>query len=139
MSPPTPDPQAPSLSTRDADGVVASAVELVEIEEVARLLEADAGSAAFTPAELAFARARSDPARRLAARLAAKRAALRLLGGALTEAEVEIVRGDYGPPELRLSPRAQGRLAALGASSALVSLTHERTHAAALVVLVSHG
>jgi holo-[acyl-carrier protein] synthase len=125
--------------TSDADGVVASAIELVEIDEAARLLEADGGSALFTPAELAYARVHSDPARRLAARLAGKRAAIRLLGGALTEAEVEVVREDYGPPVLRLSPRAQGRLAALGATHALVSLTHERAHAAALVVLVSRG
>jgi len=115
---------------------VASAVELVEIGEVARLLESGSEAAVFSPAELAFARARSDPARRLAARLAAKRAACRLLDARLDAAEIEIVRADYGPPTLRLSARAQQRLSALGASRALVSLTHERDHAAALVLLV---
>ena len=46
------------------------------------------------------------------------------------------MRGDYGPPRLRLCGGARERLAALGASHALVSLTHERRHAAALVLLL---
>jgi holo-[acyl-carrier protein] synthase len=129
-------PEPDALQALAADGVVASTVELVAIDEVARLLEAGE-TAAFTSAELAYARARSDPARRLAARLAAKRAAARLLARGVGEADVEVVRGAYGPPALRLSERAERRLHALGAGAALVSLTHERAHAAALVVLVA--
>jgi holo-[acyl-carrier protein] synthase len=117
------------------DGVVASAVCIVALGEAESLLEGGA-SAVFSEGELVFARARVDPARRLAARLAAKRAAAELLGGGAVEREIEVVRGDYGPPRLRLSGRASERLAALGASRALVSLTHERRHAAALVLLV---
>jgi holo-[acyl-carrier protein] synthase len=124
--------------TLDEDGVSASAVELVEIEEVVRLL-ASQEVTAFSPAELAYARERSDPARRLAARLAAKRAARGLLGVGLALEEFEVVRGEYGPPALRLSARAQARLHELGATRALVSLTHERSQAAALVVLVGEG
>jgi holo-[acyl-carrier protein] synthase len=117
------------------DGVRASALELIEIEEVDRLL-ASGETSAFTAAELAFARARSDPARRLAARLAAKRAAIRLLGAELAPRDFEVVRDEHGPPSLRLSARAQERLDALGAARLLVSLTHERHHAAALVLLL---
>ncbi len=120
----------------DGDGVIGSAVAVVEIEEASRLLAESREDAVFTAAELAYARARSDPARRLAARLAAKRAAVRLLGDGVSEAEVEVVRGAYGPPALRLSAPAQARLRTLGAARALVSLTHERAQAAALVVLV---
>ena len=117
------------------DGVVASAVCVVAIQEAEALLAAG-GEAIFSEGELAFARARVDPARRLAARLAAKRAAVRLLGAGVLERQVEVVRGDFGPPRLRLAGRARDRLAALGASRALVSLTHERGHAAALVLLL---
>lgn len=117
------------------DGVVASAVCLVAIQEAEALLAAG-GDVVFSEGELAFARARVDPARRLAARLAAKRAAVRLLGAGVLERQVEVVRGDYGPPRLRLAGPARERLAALGASRALVSLTHERGHAAALVLLL---
>jgi phosphopantetheinyl transferase (holo-ACP synthase) len=123
---------------RDDDGVIASAVEVVAVDEAEALL-ARGGDSGFTAGELAFARARADPARRLAARLAAKRAAVRLLGGGAAAREVEVVRGDYGPPRLRLLGRAAERLHALGASRALVSLTHERRHAAALVLLLREG
>lgn len=127
------------MSTSPADdGVVASGVEVVEIDEADRLL-ASGGRAVFTEAELLYARERVDPARRLAARLAAKRAACRLLGGDAAEREVEVRRGAFGPPSLRLSGGAEARMRALGASRALVSLTHERTHAAALVVLLRDG
>jgi holo-[acyl-carrier protein] synthase len=118
------------------DGVVASGIEVVEVEEAERLL-ASGGGGVFTEGELVYARKRVDPGRRLAARLAAKRAARRLLGGSVVEREV--VRGAYGPPSLRLFGAARERMRALGASRALVSLTHERGHAAALVLLLRDG
>jgi holo-[acyl-carrier protein] synthase len=127
------------VARADADGVVASALEVLEIAEVAELLAGGGGEAVFTSQEIAYAAARSDPERRLAARLAAKRAACRALGGGLSERDVEVVRARYGPPWLLLSSRAQARMAHLGASQALVSLTHERRHAAALVLLVGEG
>jgi holo-[acyl-carrier protein] synthase len=120
------------------DGVVASGVCLVEVVEAERLL-ASGGGGVFTEGELLYARERVDPARRLAARLAAKRAACRLLGGDAVERDVEVRRGTFGPPALRLSGAAEERMRALGASRALVSLTHERTRAAALVVLLRDG
>jgi holo-[acyl-carrier protein] synthase len=117
------------------EGVVAHAVEVIEIDEVVRLL-ATPDAAWFSDGERAYAGSKSDPERRLAARLAAKRAASRLLGSPVTPADVEVVRDRPGPPRLRLSPRAQARLLALGAAEALVSLTHERHHAAAAVLLL---
>lgn len=112
---------------------MASALELIEIDEVARLLAAG-GEGLFTEAERAYAGSKVDPERRLAARLAAKRAAARLLGVPLSE--VEVLRDPGRPPRLRLSARAQERLRELGAVRALVSLTHERRHAAAAVLLL---
>jgi phosphopantetheinyl transferase (holo-ACP synthase) len=116
-------------SAADDDGVVASALEVVAIEEVDRV---PAGT--FSEAEWAYARSKSDPERRLAARLAAKRAAARLLAVELAEIEVLPARG--APPRLKLSARAAKSLAGLGASQSLVSLTHGRTHAAAAVLFV---
>ena len=114
---------------------MASAFALVEIDEVAAA-RSGAPVPAFTPEEEGYARATSDPERRLAARLAAKRAARELLGEEAALHEIEVVRGRYGPPRLRLSGVARDRMKALGASEALVSLTHERRHAAAVVLLV---
>jgi phosphopantetheinyl transferase (holo-ACP synthase) len=112
--------------------VVASAVALLEVAEVERVLD---DPSVFTPGELNYARRTSDPLRRLAARLAAKRALRALLGDDLDGVEVDVRRGRGGPPWLALSPRAEARLRARGAARALVSLTHERRHAAASVVL----
>ena len=124
------------IETRSGeDGVVASAFALVEIEEVPRLREAG-GPPVFTAGEEAYADSKTDPDRRLAARLAAKRAACRLLGGDTEPIDVEIVRGRYGPPDLKLSEKAEKRMQALGARDTLVSLTHERLHAAAVVLLL---
>jgi phosphopantetheinyl transferase (holo-ACP synthase) len=119
-----------------SDGVVASALEVIEIEEVARLL-ASGGETPFSEAEWAYARSKPDPERRLAARLAAKRAAAGLLG--VAPSEVEVFRSAGSPPRLRFSPRAEKRLREVGAGRALVSLTHERRHAAAAVLLLAEG
>ena len=115
------------------DAVVASAFALVEIDAVKQVR---ADEKVFTAGEEAYARAKRDPERRLAARLAAKQAAQRLLGGGAGLGEIEVARGRYGPPVLRLSGVAKERMADLGASATLVSLTHERLHAAAVVMLL---
>jgi holo-[acyl-carrier protein] synthase len=119
------------------EGVVAQAFVLLDISEVGPLGE-EAATTTFTERELAYARAKSDPERRLAARLAAKRAAVQMLGPGLGPQDVEVVRGQ-GAPTLRFSVAAQARLRALGASRALVSLTHERKQAAASVLLLRDG
>lgn len=121
------------------DGVVASALVLVEIAEVEILLEGkvlEGEIPPFSPGEVEYAAARSDPARRLAARLAAKRAVAQALGHGVEPIDTEVRRGSYGPPHLRFSARAEKCLRALGATGALVSLTHERAHAAASVLLL---
>jgi len=122
----------------ESDGVVASGTSLVEIAEVERILERAPVEAVspFSPAELAYARERSDPARRLAARLAAKRAAATALGPGTEATDIAVHRDRYGPPSLRFSRRAEARLEAMGVRRTLVSLTHERTHAAAVVLLL---
>jgi len=117
------------------DGVIAETFEVLPITDVGPLL-ADGGHGPFSDAELAYARDKSDPERRLAARLAAKRAAVRLLGSGISEADIEVTRVPGRAPGLRLSVRAQTALRASGATSTLVSLTHGREHAAAAVLLV---
>src|SRR6185436_10942697 len=118
-----------------ADGVVAEALVVVAIAEVDDLLR-DGAPDPFTPGERAYAADKSDPSRRLAARLAAKRAALEILGPGVGLADVEIVRGAGGPPWLRLTGPAQVRFSERGADRILVSLTHGLTHAAAAVLLL---
>jgi holo-[acyl-carrier protein] synthase len=111
--------------------VLAESTAVISIHEVTRPEFADA----FSAGERAYAADKSDPERRLAARLAAKKAALAALGGGLELRDVEIVRGRGGPPRIELSARAKERLAAVGGDRMLVSITHGREHAAAVVVV----
>ncbi len=121
----------------DADGVIGRAAELIAISEVADLLRRTAPSdLPFSEAERAYAATKPDPERRLAARLAAKQAALGALGGSALLVEVEVTPARGGPPGLRFSGEAAARARELGVTKALVSLTHGLTHAAAVVLLL---
>ena len=76
---------------------------------------------------------------RLAARFAAKEAAIKALPGAgegVALTQIEVVRADDGSVSLRLADRAAELFAASGASEIAVSLTHEGEFAAATVVLL---
>ena len=86
----------------------------------------------FTPDELAYARARGRPGRHLAARFAAKEAAIKALGlRHFGLREIEVVAGE--PPTLRLHGRA-GDAARERGVELQVSLTHSHEMAAAVVV-----
>jgi len=89
----------------------------------------------FTDAELAFASARGEPARHLAARFCAKEAvvkALELVGGDWHE--VEVTGGGDRPPAVRLSGRARERADELGVRVE-ISLTHSKGMAGAVAML----
>jgi holo-[acyl-carrier protein] synthase len=91
----------------------------------------------FTDAERADVARRSDPVPGLAARFAAKEAAMKALGvglGSFGLADVEVVRSQRGAPELRTSGRAAVLADARGVLSWYVSLTHTATLAAAVVL-----
>jgi holo-[acyl-carrier protein] synthase len=106
-------------------------IDLLEIERLERALERRPRLAErlFTEAELEYARARRRPGRHLAARFAAKEAAVKALGlRGFGLREIEVVPG--APPRLRLSGRAAE---AAGALELHVSITHSRELAAAVV------
>lgn len=91
----------------------------------------------FSEAERAELAGRADPVPGLAARFAAKEAAMKALGvglGAFGLDEVEVVRGPGGAPQLRAAGRAASLAASRGVTSWHVSLTHTGTVAAATVV-----
>ena len=91
----------------------------------------------FTEAERASVEGSADPAPRLAARFAAKEAAMKALGvglGAFTFHDVEVVRADGGAPSLRVTGAAGDLAASRGVTSWLVSLTHTDLVAEAVVV-----
>lgn len=91
----------------------------------------------FTEREIATCRASSDPTPRLAARFAAKEAAIKVLRPTDERAYwllVEVVRTPSGAPELVLHGEARELAARAGLDHLSVSLTHEEAYASAVVV-----
>ena len=108
-------------------------IDLIEIERVERALARRPRLAErlFRPEELAYAAARRRPGRHLAARFAAKEAAIKVLGGGCAPRDIEVRAG--APPTLLLHGRAQEAAADRDLELA-VSLTHSRETAAAVVL-----
>jgi holo-[acyl-carrier protein] synthase len=93
----------------------------------------------FTAGEIAYCRARRNAASSFAARFAAKEAAMKALGTGYSRGVfwtgIEVVRRS-GPPQLRFHDGAAARLAAMGATGSLLTLTHSQELAIAHVMLV---
>lgn len=125
--------------------IVAVGLDLVEIDRVARLWARHGERAAgrlLTAQEWRYCAEQSEPARHVAARLAAKEAAFKALSGSasarhITWRELEVTRDESCAPALQLSGRAAERARELGVTRALLSLTHTDRTAAAVVVLVA--
>ena len=123
--------------------IVGVGFDLVDIPRVAALLAgqgARAEARLFTPGEVAYARARAEPARHFAARFAAKEAAYKALAGSeaargISWRDVEVAVEWDGRPRLVLHGRAAERAAALGVARAHLTLTHADAVAGAMVVL----
>lgn len=116
--------------------------DLVEVSRVARAVREHGGrfeARVFTDTELSDCEGRADRDQALAARFAAKEACLKALGTGWAHGlgfqQVEILRAAGGQPILRLLGEAKARAEALGVRSALVSLTHQKGMAGAVVVL----
>lgn len=110
-------------------------IDLLEIDRLERALARYPRLAArlFTEHELEYAAARARPGRHLAARFAAKEAAVKALGieRGLGLREVEVASGR--PPSLRLRGRAAEIARSKGVELQL-SLTHSREVAAAVAI-----
>lgn len=120
--------------------IVGVGLDVVELERIARLLERF--GPAFTHKILTSGEREAMPAHAtayVAARFAAKEAAVKALGTGFTQGiglqHIEVHKEPSGQPVLRLYGPAATRLAALGAARTHLSLTHGRDTAAAVVIL----
>src|ERR671922_1667653 len=81
----------------------------------------------FTEGEIAYCRRKRDSSSSFAARFAAKEAAMKALGTGQSQGVywtgIEVVRR-HGPPQLRFHGGAAERMALLGATGSLLTLTH---------------
>jgi len=116
--------------------------DIVAVDRIADLVDryGDRFTArVFSEAERALAEGRGPAgAAALAARWAAREAFLKALGGdvrAVPYGSIEVVRAAAGPVSLRLSGAAADALDALGGRRVHLALSHERTHAVAVVII----
>jgi holo-[acyl-carrier protein] synthase len=93
----------------------------------------------FTEGEAAYCSARRVPAIHFAGRFAAKEAAMKALGTGHSQqvlwCDVEVVRR-YGPPQLQFHRGALRRFEAIGAQTALLTITHTDSLAFAQVLML---
>lgn len=122
--------------------IVGVGIDLVEVERMRRLLDSKGERALirlFTEGERDYAHTHPEPARQLAARVAAKEAAYKALSGndlarAIGWRELEVVSRHGHSPVLVLHGRAQERATELGVIRVHLSITHSELTAAAFVV-----
>jgi len=119
-------------------GVGTDLVEIVRVEDLLSRHQERFLSRVFTPAERGDCLDRARPAMHLAARLAAKEAAMKALGTGwglgVRWLDIEIRSGDGTPPSLSWTGAAATRAEALGIRQTLVSLSHDGGYALAVVV-----
>jgi len=115
-------------------------VDIVEIERIRVLYERYGErflKRAFGPEEIRHCSGHIDPSASLAARFAAKEAFVKALGTGMTSGirflDVQIT-GER-PPRIRLSGKALELADGMGIRGVHVSLSHERTHAVAMVIV----
>lgn len=125
--------------------VVGLGIDIIEVDRVRRLLDRFGDRALrrlLTSDEIAYCLTKAHPAQYVAVRIAAKEAAFKALacddeGIRIGWTDLEVVRDVRGRPALHLHGRAAEAAARLGMRDSRLSLTHERTMAAAVVVLTA--
>jgi holo-[acyl-carrier protein] synthase len=122
--------------------IVGSGVDMIEIARIAEAIVRYGDRfcrRVYLPAEILYCRGKRNAAESFAARFAAKEAAAKALGTGIQAGvgwqDIEVVRASSGKPSLVFHGRAAAIAQQLGASYAVVSLTHTRTQALAQVLL----
>jgi holo-[acyl-carrier protein] synthase len=116
----------------------------IDIVEVRRITKALEGSGAmvrrvFTPEEIKYCSGRKNQYEHFAGRFAAKEAALKALGtgwqGGIRWTDVEVSVDEMGKPQIGFHGKALELFEQASAKRALLSITHSKEHAVAVVVL----
>ena len=122
--------------------IIGLGLDATEIARVAATIERYGDrflAKVFTEGEIAYCRRKRDFASSFAARFAAKEATMKALGTGFSRGVhwkgIEVVRR-HGPPTIRFHGGAAVRAEAMGATGALLTLTHSRDLAIAQVMLV---
>ena len=121
--------------------IIGHGVDIVETSRIEQLLGDHPErflERVFTPGEQADSESNKRQLEHLAARFAAKEAALKALGTGWSQGigwtDIEVVRADNGKPSLNITGRAAEIATDLGITSWHISLSHISTHAIASVI-----
>lgn len=123
--------------------VIGIGTDLIECERVDRVYKRQRErflERVFTAAERAYCLGMRNPVPHLAARFAAKEAVSKAfttgIGAELGWKSIEVLKGDRGQPLIHLDDQGRALLEAVGGSEVLISLSHSRTLAQAVALVV---
>jgi len=122
--------------------IVGLGIDIVEVDRIEQAIQRYGQrflQRVFTAAEIDYCQSKANAFERFAGRFAAKEAAMKAIGTGWTRGvrwrDFEVVREPSGRPILRLSGVAADVAERLGATRALVSITHTAAQAMAQVIL----
>ena len=121
--------------------IVGTGIDIIEVGRVAEKVNKNAGfkEKVFSIREREFCDKKPNAAQHLAARFAAKEAFLKATGKGLTIGyelnQVEVVEGELGKPEIRLSGNFEKLASENGWNKIHVSLSHVQEMACAVVII----
>lgn len=116
-------------------------IDMIEVERIAAKMSRESGfrELVFSKTEIAYCEAKTNKFEHYAARFAAKEAFFKALGTGWLENtlfnEVEITNTDNGKPELALLGSTLETINEMGIKKILVSLSHIKTIASAVVIV----
>jgi holo-[acyl-carrier protein] synthase len=116
-------------------------IDMIEVERVASGVDKEGGfrEMVFSATEIAYCESKKNKFEHYAARFAAKEAFFKALGTGWAENtlfnEVEVINNVDGKPEIHLSGTTQTTVDDMGINRILVSLSHLKTMASAIVIL----
>ena len=118
--------------------MLSTGVDIIEISRIRDVLDRYGQrflDRVFTPGEIAYCRGRAP---NLAARFAAKEAAMKALGTGVRGVgwkDIEVVRAPSGAPGVLYHGRAESRARRLGVLETSLSISHSRDYAVAFAVV----
>ncbi len=121
--------------------IVGIGMDIIEVARVATKIKKEAGfkELVFSKKEIDYCETKTNKFEYYAARFAAKEAFFKAIGTGWMEGtsfnEVEITNDDVGKPELTLLDRTKETMTSMGIIKILVSLSHLKTIASAVIVI----
>jgi holo-[acyl-carrier protein] synthase len=116
-------------------------IDMIETERVASGINKESGfcEMVFSVREIAYCESKKNKFEHYAARFAAKEAFFKALGTGWADNtlfnEVEVINNVDGKPEIHLSGATKSTVDAMGINRILVSLSHVKAMASAVVIL----